>query len=193
MKKILLVLLLIFLPAQAQAENGMYVKGNVGYFMAEDLDFDIAGTSIEEVDTENGLLVIGAIGKSISKNIDIEAEFSYRNASMGHADFADNGLIDVKTLMLNGIYHFGSGQTKPYLGTGIGVGWVDLGELSDTAVAYQFLAGVERDVSKKISILLGYRFLGTSDIEDNTRVTQGLDISTNLDSHNVELGVKYSF
>jgi opacity protein-like surface antigen len=116
-----------------------------------------------------------------------------------------NSSITIKTLMTNAIYNLRRKDSiiTPYVGVGVGVAWIDLdefvkGEFFGTKFAYQLLGGVALSVSKNTSITAGYRYLGLSDASSDTDLIGG-DVAaygegfSPIDSHNFEMGLKYSF
>jgi len=103
--------------------------------------------------------------------------------------------IDYKmaTLMLNGYYDFEThSDWRPYLGAGIGAAniIVDVpGSRDDAyAIAYKLGGGVGLDVSRNITLDLGYMFLFTSDF---SLTTPDGEFVENMDGHTVTLGVRF--
>jgi len=213
MQKILLFLLVLLLPTQAFAADGNYIKGTIGIFMMEDSTLNLEGVGadadIGNATSDTGVGLGAAVGKSIGK-IDIELEYAYREADFDRFEFDDeiSGLVDysegldggieIKTLMANGFYNFNKESTySPYVGAGLGIAWVDVKyegfdiDIDGTEFAYQFMAGVDVAMSTNTSLLIGYRYLGTSDISDSFEDVA--EVSASIDSHNIEFGLKYSF
>ncbi len=115
------------------------------------------------------------------------------------------GDIETKSFMTNAYYAYPKYQLKPYIGAGIGVAFhsaertldrVAAGDIviieksteeyDDTSFAYQAMVGVVFGFTKNIEARLGYRFMGTPDLElDYT------DIS--YSTHGIELGILYRF
>jgi len=240
MKRICLILAMcLFLPLQVFASDGFYAKGTVGIFMLEDSDIDFTnevGTyDVGSVSAHDGFGLSAAIGHSFSSGFDVELEYSYRETELDKLsgksfsdtfgeteitflqddrDYGDSDQVFLKTLMANAIYNVKNNSIfTPYAGGGIGLGWLELedGEFNNTKFAYQLLAGVDAAVSKNVSVLVGYRYLGMGDI---SRVFQSSghiigpedfakqlpdkiysvgEAETSLDSHSIEVGLKYSF
>lgn len=191
MKKLLIsaVLFVFCLGGIAEAGSGLYVKGNVGIFLPNDFDIEVEGIEVGELGVDTGIGFSGAVGHSFSKHLDIEGEFAYRTAD---DEFDDTN--SVKTLMVNAIFNLDSSlKINPYAGAGLGIAWLEDGgepEFSATAFAYQLMAGVETGFTEQISGLIGYRFVGTGDAQDDL---SGYEFSTSLSSHNIDFGLKYSF
>jgi opacity protein-like surface antigen len=94
-------------------------------------------------------------------------------------------------------------QTKftPYLFAGIGFAQVELNGLGqagvavtangdDTVFAYQLGLGVGYAATESITLGLEYRYFATSDPEDT--ITGG-DIEWEYPTHNILVGIRYSF
>jgi len=214
MKKFLglISLVLLFNSSIVFAGNDKYVKGNVGIFMMEDstLNFESADVNVDianmTFDTGFGLSV--AAGQSLG-NFDVELEFAYKNADFDKFEgktFNINGFdittpdsdlddtIKIKTLMTNGIYNFKNNSSiTPYIGAGLGIAWIDMEDFDGTEFAYQFLTGIDMAVNERLSLLVGYRYLGTGDISFEEYLGETYEVSATIDSHNLEVGLKYSF
>jgi len=223
MKKFLFIAVIIglLLPHSVMADTNTYVKGNVGLFMLEDSDIsfegELASADIGSVRTETGFGLSAAVGRSFG-NFDMELEFAFREANLHkfkakafnidgidfiYPDEVLDGTGTFKTLMTNGIYNFKNKTTvTPYIGGGLGVSWIDVEDFDGTEFAYQFLAGMDMAINNNFSFLLGYRYIGVSDIsksqlrsieyEGETFTDSGEDFAT-IASHNIEAGLKYSF
>lgn len=220
MKKFLFLLTLLLLPAHVFADDGIYLKGNMGIFSMEDstlnLEGDAGDIDIGEVSSDIGFSINTAIGKSFANGFDLELEYGFKTASLDEAtpsdEFAEaykdaygedisdykedvDGNIDIHSLMVNAIYNLNNQSSiTPYVGGGIGVGFTDVEDSSDTVFAYQVIAGVAFNLSKNVDILVAYRYFGTDDIsEEGTFDGYDIEGSASVDSHNFEAGFKYSF
>lgn len=207
MKKFFLVtfIVAIIFPQSVFAEDGIYLKGSVGLFSLDDSNFefkdDVGHFDIGDFESKIGFGLSTAIGKSFTSGFDLELEYAYKEAkldkfSSNHPaqipDVVLDSSIQINSLMSNAIYNFRNASViTPYVGAGIGVAWIDIEDFSDTEFAYQLLAGVALSVSKNTSITAGYRYFASKDISDNE--INGSEESLSIDSHNFELGLKYSF
>ncbi|MEM1021658.1 MAG: P44/Msp2 family outer membrane protein, partial [Pseudomonadota bacterium] len=115
-----------------------------------------------------------------------------------------DGQGDVSTVfvMANAYYDFrNSSDFTPYLGAGIGIGFVDVDyspsatpiiQDNATAFAYQVMAGATYDVSASTGLFLGYRFRGTSDVSVEADL-----FSADFDIENtasiIEAGLRFAF
>jgi len=88
-----------------------------------------------------------------------------------------SGSLETKSVFLNAIKNFNHGLTySPYIGVGIGytdvestIGYGPTANItdSDNAFSYQFLAGLDVNLSKKITGFIEYRYSATDDISLN--------------------------
>lgn len=115
-----------------------------------------------------------------------------------------DGQGDVSTIfvMANAYYDFkNSSPVTPYLGAGVGIGFVDVNyapsatpiiEDKATTFAYQIMAGATYDISASTGVFLGYRFRGTSDVSVEADL-----FSADFDIENtasiVEAGIRFAF
>ena len=120
------------------------------------------------------------------------------------ADFVGDGQgqIDTIFVMANAYYDFDlGGPLKPYVGGGVGVGFIDVdyspsgvGIIQDdaTAFAYQAMAGLTYEVGPATELFAGYRYRATTDVEfDATLFSAGLDVENSANI--VEAGLRFTF
>ncbi len=126
------------------------------------------------------------------------------NLGVSVADLVADGQGDVQTVfvMANVFYDLDTGgPLKPYIGGGVGVGFVDVNyapsattiiDDNSTEFAWQAMAGVAYEVSPSTDLYVGYRYRNTSDVT----VTASL-FDADLDIENtasvVEAGVRFTF
>lgn len=198
--RILLFLLMLLIPTQVFA--GPYIKGNVGLFVMEDSTITQSGLQFEqeaELSMDTGFGLSAAIGASVNEFFSVELEYAYREADADEVEIEEYDLtynhyetFSIKTLMANGIINLPNTTIfTPYFGAGLGLGWANLRGADNAGFAYQALAGLETEVSKNVSFLAGYRYLGTEDFtKEYSEFTQD---EMTFDSHNIEVGLKYFF
>jgi opacity protein-like surface antigen len=88
-------------------------------------------------------------------------------------DFRLDGNVRVRSAMVNGLLDFGNEDGLSfYVGGGAGRASVKLGDVSDSAWAFQGIAGVRLAVSRNIDLGLKYRYFSTGrvDLADETGV-----------------------
>lgn len=187
------------------AEAGRYATLSLGGFMP-----DRIGTA--EVKYDNGPVGSAALGYAFANRVRLEGELSYREADMywldtGFFQYNMDSSISATSLMTNVYYDINTQSLlTPYLGAGVGASRVNLekgnfvspnivrggpgsfgwNEDHDIVLAYQLAAGVGLDVSKTITIDLGYRYFGTTDAKMNFAEVE-------FSSHNAMVGVKLKY
>jgi opacity protein-like surface antigen len=177
---------------------------------------------IGKIENDMGFNLHTAVGKTFSNGAAIELEFGYNESDADKfrgEDFSAGGVTvhtfdaeldaetSISTLMVNGLYNLkNSSIVTPYAGVGIGIGWAEIegsrGEASGTNFAFQVLAGIDIALTDRLSLLTGYRYLDAGEISEDGAfyLTDGRYIaaadgeySFDLQSHNFEAGLKYSF
>jgi len=194
--KILVIAMAFFflaLPAHAVTEGPYFtLTGSIDTF--EDLTLTGKvntsvpdGTSIEK---ETGLGFNHAIGYQFKNSFSTELEFSYKAGDFGPGL---SGAVSSNSFLINGIYSFNIREFyTPYVGYGIGYTFHEAnidgyGDRADTTLAYQLKMGVDMEFSRKLSLLLGYRYFTTNNPEFKGYFT------AESSSHGIEAGVKFHF
>ena len=202
--------LLPALPVHATSEPGTYVTFTGSIDMFEDMtlsnqDGTLSNSVLKETDafitSKNGLGFNHSIGYRFRNSLSTELEFSYKNGEFDKAGGSSGGStsttvmgdVTTKSLLLNGIYSFDIRKFyTPYIGYGIGVAFHE-GTLQnfsnggeDKTYAYQLKMGVDMEFSRKLSLLLGYRYFNT----DEANLTFFTGETT---THSLEAGVKFHF
>lgn len=175
-------------------DNSTYVSFSGMVSVAEDSTLEIGDIKAElGLDTGFGLSV--AAGKKFGNGWRAELEYSYRKNDIGDLTLGIliiptsllNEEIDVHTVMANLVYDIQNNtMITPYLGAGVGVGWE--GEAEGAEFAYQFLAGINVEMSSQNELIFGYRYTGMTDLDYN----EG-HLTATAGSHNFELGFRHSF
>ena len=120
-----------FLAAPAYAREGaMYVEGQFGPMLVEDIDFDIGAIdNAATLDSKWGFDGGGLVGYDFGP-FRVEAEASYRRAKFDTITFGGDteevtGRSSVLSFMLNGLADFGADDgLQGFVGGGVGVGRV---------------------------------------------------------------------
>jgi opacity protein-like surface antigen len=106
-------------------------------------------------------------------------EFEYAMQQNDQEEKSSGDDITQHTFMGNLCYDFENGTAfTPYIFGGLGLACAEE-KTSDTGLAYQTGAGLGYFLSEKTALEIKYRYLGTS--------------SAGADSHNITLGIRYSF
>lgn len=197
-KVALLVGICVCLSTPAMSADGPYFGINAGISSTIDSDFSSEGITIDNVISyDSGFAVGGAVGYKTDMGR-IEAELGYKSADidkasvLGYSLAASNGeKISVVSLMANGYIDFdASPAVKPYLMGGIGMANITVedntDDLDDTVFAYQAGLGLGFVLNDKVTLDLGYRYMGTSD-----PTYEGITVT--YASHNVLAGLRFNF
>ena len=197
-------------PSQAQGPWYGSVTGNAVWVKDSDWSTNAGASGTLEYDTGWG--IDGALGYSLSgsmQGLRIEGEVGYRSSDLDKFNVNGFGLIpgssgdvDVWTGLINAYYDIDLGSNlMPYVGGGLGIARysADISpppavagpiDDSDTVFAYQLSAGVGYALSPSTTLFGGYRYLATDDPDISG---QGVNVTTEYHSHNVQAGVRFSF
>ena len=194
-----IVSLLLAVPAHASNEAGPYftLTGSIDTF--EDMTLTNIDSSISpylvtgtNIGQDTGLGFNHSIGYQFKNSFSTELEFSYKG---GQFDFNSglDGDMTTKSFLVNGMYSFNIRKFyTPYIGYGVGLAAHEASvegypERGHGTLAYQFKMGVDMEFSRKLSLLLGYRYFTT----DNPTFVQLFEAESS--SHGIEAGIKYHF
>ena len=196
--KILAITMAFFflaLPAHAVTERPYFtLTGSIDTF--EDMAISsidsssLANTNLGAGFEDTGLGFNHAIGYQFKNSFSAELEFSYKGR-----DFrgAVDGDLTSKSFIANGIYSFNIREFyTPYIGYGIGYTFHEAnfeghGDRTDTTLAHQFKIGVDMEFSRRLSLLVGYRYFTA-----NSPTLPGY-FTAESSSHGIEAGVKFHF
>ena len=188
--------LLLAVPAHASNEAGPYftLTGSIDTF--EDTTLTNVDPSLSPVSTkvgqETGLGFNHSIGYRFKNSFSTELEFSYKGGRFDSNSGLD-GDMTTKSFLVNGMYSFDIRKFyTPYVGYGIGFAFHEAtidgkGDDGNTTLAYQLKVGVDMEFSRKLSLLLGYRYFTTNNPDFKTYFT------AESSSHSIEAGVKFHF
>lgn len=201
--------------------DGFYAALSGGGAWLDDADNEGSGLSAED-STDRGRIFGGALGYEWRSGWRAEAEVTHRKNDFDSVTIDSDGGLgaqlgfgslngatldisgDVTSLagMANLYYDVPLGwPIRPYVGAGIGFARIDaeldLGALrlvdeTDTVLAWQFKAGLSYPATERISLSVGYRYFETQDAELSETVG-GRTFDSEYRSHNLELGVRFSF
>lgn len=207
-----LIGLMIFLnPATVFAGDGLYVKAGAGFVIMQNADveseFHGSNGEIGFRSFETGFNLHAAIGKKFTTGFAVELEYGYNEADRDEKEVLgvvskSYGEASIKTLMINGLFNLeNSTPFTPYAGVGFGIGFVELSneqshannphELTDSNFAFQLMLGAEYALTDKIALTSGYRYLNGGEVTQ--QYLDDAKVSLDLDSHNFESAIKYSF
>ena len=195
-----IVSLLLAVPAHASNEPGPYFTLTGSIDMFEDMALTNIDSSLgvrPNMRRETGLGFNHSIGYQFRNSFSTELEFSYKGGTFQPSTDLDteglDGDMTTKSFLVNGIYSFNIRKFyTPYIGYGVGLASheanvKDYKERGHGALAYQLKMGVDMEFSRKLSLLLGYRYFAT----DNPDFTGFFTAESS--SHGIEAGIKYHF
>ena len=191
--------LLLAVPTHASNEVGPYFTftGSIDTFedmTLTSIDSDLGVRS--NMGREIGLGFNHSIGYQFKNSFSTELEFSYKGGNFQPGTENPEGLdgdMTTKSFLVNGIYSFNIREFyTPYIGYGVGLASHEAnvknkGDRSDGTLAYQLKMGVDMEFSRKLSLLLGYRYFTTDNPDFNGLFT------AESSSHSIEAGVKFHF
>jgi opacity protein-like surface antigen len=188
--------LIFFAVSSAAADNDIYIQysGGATYLPNQNLTAaDASGTDAfgnrfsGHANSNMGFNVGGAIGMRFYEYFRAELEYVYREnetdkmSIQGELPRDASGHIGLMTVMANGYIDYDLGlKVVPYIGVGIGWGYVDFDnknhglpeqvavEGNDSVFAWSLMAGGSYPVNEVMDISLGYRYIATTDPRVNS-------------------------
>ncbi len=144
-------------PASAE---GLYAGGLLGVG-AGGGETDNSGIDLE---FDPGLFVNGFVGKDLG-SVRVEGEVAYRQNDMNKfGGIPVSGDMTSVAFMANIYYDFGEGTgITPYVGLGLGAANITFDSAvkdTDTAFAFQLMAGMSFPISQSMSIIADLRIFG---------------------------------
>jgi opacity protein-like surface antigen len=135
-------------PPVAQEESeavGLYLRGDLGWSFLE-----WSGGS-----DDSALDLGGGVGYQFNDNMraDVTADWA------GDYDVAPGADMSTTTVLGNLYFDWANESAfTPYVGAGLGYGWVDDAPDNDSGIAYGLAAGVSMGLTDNIDLDVGYRF-----------------------------------
>lgn len=197
-------ILFLFASYAAAGQSGNYAGVSTGISIIDQRTVTDRNGTEAEMSFDVGIPVSIYGGHQFESGLRIDAELSYKYVAVKNVAYAQQTFkpdSDVQSYGAMGnvyynFYHgFADAPWSPYLGVGMGVANVHLSEASDnrftywtddddTVFAYQTIIGFNVPLRKNILLDVSYRYLGTSDIHID-------QIKTDINNHNVLLGIRY--
>jgi len=197
----------------ASAQTGGYMGVFGGYTLSQDAsmsyddyDYHYHYRDIYDFDAEETWVLGFKLGYTLPRlNIfSFEFEYSYLNPDVDRtvwtyadADYAKiEGDVSIHNFMLNAIAKYPGGKIHPYIGTGLGVSYIDASVSAtstahsasddDTVFAWQILVGIELDLTNNLSMDIGYRYFATESESDHY-----YDYDYDYDYYHEDFGLDY--
>lgn len=187
-----------------------YIAAQAGLSSLSDADISSSAPASQEVSFDSGYGISLKAGVQVNQ-LRIEGQIQYTEndldeikANLGGVSVSESadGDVSATAFTANVIWVLMPKEKfHPYIGAGAGLAEVSingaqangvaLADDSDTVFAYQLMAGVELEVAPRTALYAGYHYLATSDpeFEDST----GAAFETEYASHNLDVGVRYTF
>lgn len=207
-----LFLCLLTVPAIA-AQPGYYIGANAGVMIPETSRFTVAGTDVA-ITYDAGFTASAIGGYKFNNGIRLEGEINGRSATTSKLEALGTSLKYDSTVsavggMANAYYDISTGTSfTPYVGGGIGVAYLFTSDSTVNAVgttipvyknsgsavlAYQAAAGIAYDITKHVTLDLGYRYYGTTTARLEYATPPAGNDKVTFNSHNVIVGARYNF
>ncbi|MBB5223306.1 opacity protein-like surface antigen [Amaricoccus macauensis] len=191
--------------AQGLGTSRAYVKVFGGVTLPKDDNFTLAiedeDPAASGLDYDAGYVMGIAGGYSITPNVALELEYSYRASDVElDSDGGLSGQMKSNAYMANAIYSFDAvdqaGAVRPFLGIGLGAadltyepdGIPRLG--GDYRFAYQAIAGIGYQMNESWTISGEVRYLGVSENEVSNSLA---NFDTTYQSFDALVGATYRF
>lgn len=164
MRKLLSTLALAALMAGmavsgAQAREGAYIRGDIGYSVDGEIDDEGLGT----FDLDEDIMGDIGAGYKFGNGLRIEGEAAYRNNDL---DGLPGAAAEVASLMINGIFDFNpDGGFQPYVGVGAGYANLEVLDDDESDWAWQAMAGVGIPLDDNVTLDIGYRFFAIEELD----------------------------
>jgi opacity protein-like surface antigen len=181
---------------------GWYLSVFGGWSLPDDIEANRSDSGTEwaaEFELDDGFTAGLALGASINEWLRGEVEISGNwhelggdseiSTSGGFVTTTTNasGDVDVFFVLGNFWVDVPVGETfSPYIGAGLGIGFIDFVGEGASGLAYQLGSGVFV-LTPSLVLDIGYRFKGINDAEDNDGA------HTDYSSHNILAGVRGGF
>ncbi len=198
------------LPAGAGNPDEMdwYVSLFGGALIGDDMGMDYG--TVYALDNKTGFTIGGAIGTYLAPGLRGELEVSYmRQAADSYSGLVtgsrpSSGDVDQVYILTNLWKDFHVGAFSPYVGAGIGVGYINtddyvfnantVWDTDGVGLAGQFGAGVRVAVTENLALDAGYRFKSIVNAllpGDAAGVSDNTSLATY--NHIVQVGLTYGF
>ena len=202
-KTLILAVLAALAPLTTHAaDEGFYLGAGLGANWTRDTDITGVGTNLKaEFDT--GWMGALSLGWAYGNGARAELEFGYRRNDLESIAGAAASSGDASSWrgMVNAYYDFKTEtQITPYLGVGIGAARVNLKAApfgatrlddSDSAFAYQGIAGAGYRIDERLQVFADYRYFATTSLDFTTAA--GTAVDADYGNHTLMVGLRFNF
>lgn len=209
-----LAALVLASPAAAEPASGLYGTVSAGVAFFNTLTGSAvtpAGSGPVTLNFNTGYSVNGELGWRFNRTFRLAGEYTYASASIssvsGVGGSGGSGNLNSSNFFVNAYYDFEfprPGALGVYVGGGIGFSVTSLDGLNapiaptlslsgnTTVFAYQARFGLSYNIADRVTLLLGYRFLGSGGLTIGGGGNQQVSLGNGSVS-NIELGARFSF
>lgn len=198
------------LTGVAHANEGWYVRGDIGYTTDTNFSADDNLINWGDVKADEGWMGLLGGGYAWANGFRLEGELGYRDNDFDETPNIDNGgSLTAWSLMANAYYDFNRyGMLQPYVGLGAGVADVEVeaadsgppavfADGSETGFAWQAIVGLGWAVTEQMTIDFGYRYFSVEgiefDVEDDLLPPNTAQGEGDLEQQAVTVGLRWSF
>lgn len=196
--------LLLFASYASAGQSGNYAGIASGLTIIDQNNMTDQDGSKADLSYDFGIPVSLYLGRQLQSGLRFEAELFYKYyttkdleySGQKHKIDSDAQLFGAMGNVYFNFFHgFDDAPFSPYLGAGVGAANVQMtagsddrftywDDDSDTVLAYQGVIGFNVPIRQNLLLDFSYRYLGTTDVTiDRT--------DTNINNHNVLLGIRY--
>ena len=180
---------------QVEDTSGWYLRGDIGYVFNQTPDWSVSDFSAGgQMLDDSWMLGIGA-GLRLNDWLRFDLTADYRVRS-DYSAFGVNADYSTTTALANIYADLGTWNGfTPYIGAGIGAGYValdniqvlgtDIGDASGFGVAWALMAGVAVQLNDNLQIDIGYRYISLNS------VSLGDVPDLDQDAHEIRVGARY--
>jgi OmpA-OmpF porin, OOP family len=190
--------------ASAQ-DTGWYGAVDLGYHWSDDIKVDTALLGPASVDPDDTWMGAARLGYRLSPHWRVELEGAYRPGDIPEgALLSGGGTAEVFSLMGNVLFDFlPDGDLSPFVGVGAGIAGLQadandpptnafIVDDSDSAWAWQAIAGFSAKATDRVNVDLTYRYFQTGDFSLTNNGAAG-NLKGSFNDQSVTVGIRYSF
>lgn len=190
-------------PALAQDASPNYIQFNLGANVGGEVDLDVtsgpdAFSGAADLETGTFGSITGGLGMEGGWALEGELLLMTSDIDTDDADAALGAPLDAHlesyAAMVNGVYNFGAGGFRPYVGAGVGFGSSKYRLASesedDMGIAWQAKAGVVIPTSDTLSWDIGYRYVSLPNFDISE---PGASVDADASAHIVSVGARIKF
>jgi outer membrane protein OmpA-like peptidoglycan-associated protein len=197
---------LAVLPTLAQAESpGLYIGLGAGATLPRESDLNGSPSFDSNADLDTGWKGIGSLGYKFPNGLRSELELGYGQNDVDSVSGATaSGSFKHGSAMANAFYDFDNllpwSAVTPFIGVGLGGGWLKADGInvpgtriddSDVNFAYQAMAGLNFDITDRLTANVGYRWFSIPSAD--FKADNSASVDSEYSAHMFMVGLRWSF